>query len=290
MFDLTHTSVSPEFVLGTAQLGTSYGVSRRRTGAPKPEPPGEFLAAAERMGVSILDTAPAYGDAELLIGDSGTCARVHTKLSPLAHPSESVATSLRRLRRNTVDVLYLHESSLIVDPSDPILDAAAALVGSATRALGVSIYDEDELEAALRDPRFAVVQVPLSLFDRRFGGPLIAEAAQLGKEVFVRSALLQGALAMPASELPPVLVELRPFLADFHRLAGDLRRTPVELALGWVRSVPGVCGIVVGTSSILELQELVAAFRSDPLTRSELDQLDQLPSPARHLTDPRAWR
>ena len=253
------------------------------------ESPQAFLAAAERLGVRTLDTAPSYGDAETLIGDSTARLRVHTKVSRGLDPGESILASLRRLRRSAVDVLYLHDSSLVLDPGHPTLEAVAALVGSAARAVGVSIYEEEELDAALRDPRFGAVQVPLNLFDRRFGGSRIVEAARLGKEVFVRSALLQGALVMPADELPPALAGLRPFLIEFHGLTRELGRGPIEMALGWVRSVPGVRGVVVGTSSITELEELVTAFIADPLTCAEVAAVEQLPIPGRHLTDPRNW-
>jgi aryl-alcohol dehydrogenase-like predicted oxidoreductase len=287
--DSTNTVQGIEFVLGTAQLGTSYGISRRRSGAPQAESPDEFLAATERLGVKILDTAPAYGDAEALIGRSNCPMLVHTKVSRDSDPVASVEASLRRLRRAHVDVLYLHDSSVILDSAHPTLEAAAELVGTATRSLGVSIYEEEEMAAALRDPRIEVVQVPLNLFDRRFGRQRIAEAAELGKQVFVRSALLQGVLAMPGSELPSCLVGLRPFVDDFHRLARELDRTAIEVALGWVRSVPGVRGVVVGTASIAELEELVGAFRANPLTNAEIDAVERLPMPSRDLTDPRLW-
>ena len=60
----------PEFVLGTAQLGSDYGIGGRRSDAPHAEAPSVFLAAAHDLGVEVLDTAPAYGRAETLIGEA----------------------------------------------------------------------------------------------------------------------------------------------------------------------------------------------------------------------------
>lgn len=280
----------PEFVLGTAQLGSNYGIGGRRSDAPHAEAPSVFLAGAHDLGVEVLDTAPAYGRAETLIGEAHWSGRVHTKVSPGSDPRSSTERSLELLRREQVDLLYLHESAVVLDPTAPVLAAAHKLVGSRVLKLGASIYDEAEFDAVLRDDRIEAVQVPCNVLDRRFSGVRLAAAVSSGMDVYVRSALLQGALAMPTSELPEHLRSLRPYIDAFHLLAAEMRRTPLEVALAWARSLPGVRGVIVGTSSVAELIELLAAFRVAPLTPVELDRLNELPTPQPQLTDPRTWK
>lgn len=286
---MTVTGDEPEFVLGTAQLGNDYGITRHRSGAPHAEAPRDFLAAARDLGVDMLDTAPAYGRAEAIIGEAAWSGRIHTKVSRGAEPRNSVERSLDLLRREKVDVLYLHDPATVLDSTALLLTAAHELVGSLVRRLGASIYDDAEFEAALRDDRIGAVQIPCNVLDRRFSADRLSAAVSAGMEIYVRSALLQGVLAMPTSELPDHLGDLRPYVDAFQTLASQFGRSPLEAALAWARSLPGVRGVIVGTSSATELRELLAAFRAEPLTPVELDRLDDLPTPRPQLTDPRTW-
>jgi hypothetical protein len=52
-----------EMTLGTAQLGMDYGVANR-TGKPPREIATAIVRAAIAHGVTVLDTARAYGDSE----------------------------------------------------------------------------------------------------------------------------------------------------------------------------------------------------------------------------------
>lgn len=161
------------------------------------------------------------------------------------------------------------------------------LVGYGADAIGASVYDFDQFEAAVSNAIVGVVQVPLSLLDRRFA-PLVEPAAAQGMKVYVRSVFLQGTLLAPPDALPSHLRELAPHVQRLHSLGERLGRSPAELALGWLRTVKGIAGIIVGVQSVAELRELSAAARVQ-LTEHELDELAALPVPSRESTDPRVW-
>jgi len=286
---VTAAGYEPMFILGTAQLGTEYGITRHRLGAPNTDEPRAFLAAALNLGVNTLDTAPAYGHAEEIIGEAEWRGGVHTKVSRGVDPLTSAERSLEVLSRNAVELLYLHDPAVVLDPTAPLLAAAYDLVGTLVGVLGASVYEEAEFDAALLDDRIGAVQVPCNVLDRRFSGDRLSAAVSAGMHVYVRSALLQGVLAMPPEELPRHLGELGTHVAAFHSLCHDIGRSPLDVALAWVRSLSGVRGVIVGASSAIELQALLAAYRSEPLTDTELDRLGELPTPAKRLTDPRNW-
>lgn len=248
-----------------------------------------LLAAALALGIDTVDTAPGYGAAEDTIGAGPPSLRVHTKVDPAMEPGSSLEGSLRRLRRDHVDVLYLHDSREVLRSASTVIAAAHALVGDRVGRLGASVYDPDELEAALADPRIQAVQVPLNVFDRRVGEPHLQKAAAQGVEVYARSALLQGLLAGPSTSLPSSVAPLQPFVRAFEALACDLGRSCLELALGWVRATPGLHGVVVGAGSTEELRVTVDALRRPPLTPQELAGLGALPLPPVALVDPRRW-
>lgn len=275
-----------ELILGTAQLTQRYGIMAAPTGPGRSA--SSILATAERLGVRTVDTAPAYGDAEAVIGRHGAAFTVHTKLPRDEAPAAALAASLGRLRRDSVEVLYLHDPDVVLDVRDPRLAAAAALVGERVGALGASIYTPEQFNAAVVDPRIAVVQVPLNLLDRRIDRGLLERAARSGTRVIARSALLQGLLADPlraAGRIPA----LDPALSAFANLCGEFGRAPIEVALLWVQSLPAVSGLVVGAENPGQLESLVSAAGSAPLLAEEIALLDSLPKPPDGAADPRTW-
>ncbi|MFM8894579.1 MAG: aldo/keto reductase, partial [Actinomycetales bacterium] len=52
-----------QLVLGTAQWGTGYGITSRVARIDDDEL-GRIVDVAHRAGITAVDTAPAYGDAE----------------------------------------------------------------------------------------------------------------------------------------------------------------------------------------------------------------------------------
>ena len=74
------TSQIPKVILGTAQLSSPYGVTNLSSVEKSPDEVHSYLKEAKRLGVTTLDTAPAYGAAESLIGSSDFHFEIHTKL------------------------------------------------------------------------------------------------------------------------------------------------------------------------------------------------------------------
>ena len=56
-----------QFVLGAAQLGMSYGIANQ-TGQPNKIEAFSILDEAAKNGVTMIDTAQAYGNSEEIIG------------------------------------------------------------------------------------------------------------------------------------------------------------------------------------------------------------------------------
>lgn len=285
---MTEIDHATELILGTAQFQSGYGVVRDTEQAHQSDGI-DILELAARLGIAALDTAPAYGRAEDKIGQSGCGLPVHTKLDPKRSPAESLSQSLQDLRRDRIDVLYIHDSAEVLRPESRVVASASELVGEQVGSLGASVYDLPEFEAAVDDPRIGVVQVPLNLFDRRLTRNLIASAASTGTIVYVRSVLLQGILAADPLELVGPTLPLRPYVVAFAELAERVGKTRRDLAIGWVKAISGIRGMLVGAESVIQLRELVASFNSPPLDDDLIAELEALPYPPAAQCDPRSW-
>ena len=197
-------------VIGTAAFGQPYGATNTR-GQVRERTAGEMLERASALGIDTVDTAPAYGAAEALLGRLPQARRfaVVTKFNlpgetkgrdPAAAVIEGLTQSLRDLDRRKVDALLLHRGSDLLGPRGGGLLRGlqqAKTDGLADR-VGVSIYDGEEIDAVLSRFRPDIVQLPLSVVDQRLitGGHL-ERLANLAVEVHARSAFLQGLLPTP---------------------------------------------------------------------------------------------
>jgi aryl-alcohol dehydrogenase-like predicted oxidoreductase len=277
------------FILGTAQLRGEYGAIGRPPARTSDADADALLRAAVDVGVDAFDTAPAYDDAEELIGSSGIALPVHTKLDPNLDPASSVERSLRSLRRERLDLVYFHTAGIALHGPESRIRELRALVGDTVERMGASVYEPEEFSAAIDDGRFDAVQLPLNVLDRRVPSDELARAQEHGLAVFARSVLLQGVLCAPPDTIPPRLTALRPFVAEVQRIAAEAGIPTLSLVVTWVRDRPGVTGLVVGARSVPELRELLAAYAAPPLPDAVREEVSQLPMPSAEALDPRRW-
>ncbi len=272
--------------LGTAQFGLAYGVANA-TGRPSPAQVQAILAAAAGFGVSLLDTAPAYGDAERLVGELAPGSLpIVTKTRGDLPVREGLLASLARLRRPRVDALLVHDRHALLGPAGDALFAELVAVrnaGLATR-IGVSVYHPDEAGALLARYPLEVVQLPLNVLDQRaLASGLLARLRARGVEVHARSPFLQGLLLMAPAHVPASLAAAREPLAAFQARARARGLTPHAAALGFARGVPGVDVVVFGVDGIAQVREAAATA---PLVAAEWADLA---CPDLAVVDPSRW-
>lgn len=259
--------------LGTAQLGSSYGVTNRR-GQPSTEEALCLLRSAAGQGVELLDTAPAYGDAERIIGEAlagGQRFSVVTKTVVGACGPKELRTgflnSLDNLGVGEAYGLLLHHAKEAFAPGGRFLiDTMQALKHEGRVArIGVSVYDASELDALLALFTPDIVQLPLNVFDQRLvrSGHL-AKLAGMGVEIHARSVFLQGTLIALPESLPERLAPLRGRISAFHAALRNAGRSPIEGALAFVASCSEVSCAIVGAVTADEFAGVAeAAARID---------------------------
>ena len=249
--------------LGTAQFGLAYGLNNE-AGQPTPAAVAEVLAAARAAGLTLLDTAAAYGNSEARLGEileEDADFEIITKLpaGPPAEVAQHLAASLARLRRTRLyGVLFHAFGPLQTEPAAWLALQAARAAGQVAR-IGVSLYHPHEAEWLLaQDWDVNLVQVPYSVLDQRFAAVLPRLAAR-GVEVHVRSAFLQGLLLREPDALPPFFRPLAPKLVRLRALAAGAGVPLSAAALLFAAGAPGVARVVIGVDSVANLHENLAA-------------------------------
>jgi aryl-alcohol dehydrogenase-like predicted oxidoreductase len=265
--------------LGTVQFGMNYGVSNRG-GRPQEREVTAILARAVARGVGYLDTAPAYGDAEALLGrllPEQHGLHIITKTPPVPDAIverrhglqwlQGFERSLDRLRVDSLYGLLVHRAADLGKPGWEHL--VEVLHGLKSRGMvgriGVSIYDEQQLDLA--ESRFGVelVQLPLNALDRRpIVSGLIARLKAQGSEIHARSVFLQGLLLMPPSDLKEFFEPVRPALARLNAEWAQRGLSPLAACLAFVLRQPEIDAAVVGVNSLAEFDQIADAVAALP--------------------------
>lgn len=287
---------SSKLVLGGAQFGMSYGVTNIR-GAPTDQALQALLDSAREAGIGLIDTAPAYGESEVVLGRLGAGQSFGFTTKTLANGSApDVATmvsqfhrSLSRLHQQAINGLLFHDADILASDAGTTLFEAGRQLKDAglVEKLGVSVYSADQIDAVLAKYEIDLVQLPINLLDKR----LIVSGAldrlkDRGVEVHARSAFLQGVLLSTPEDLPEKVAKLRPFVRKFRERLVELTLSPVQACLGFLHSMESIDRIVVGVTSSLELAEILSAMENSVPNNS----FEDLSIDDTTMLDPRYWR
>ncbi len=263
-------------------------------------PPG---SAEENFGkIMQLDLAP-YRD-ELIIS---------TKAGYLMGPGpygewgsrknllSSLNQSLKRMKLHYVDIFYSHRP----DPDTPLEETMMALDQAVRQGkalyVGISNYPEQMAAKASRILKelgtpCLIHQPKYSMFERWVEGGLLDVLEKEGIGCIPFSPLAQGLLTdkylngIPEGSraakswgfLKPEQVE--PAIGKVKRLNDIARKreqTLAQMALAWLLKDPRVTSVLIGASSVAQLEDNVAALRNLKFTEFELRQIEQILSEAK---------
>ncbi len=251
--------------LGTVQFGQAYGVSNTQGQVPVAEVQ-TILTHAAQAGVSVLDTAAGYGEAERVLGalaSENKPFRIVTKTISIKNGIDAVMArarqSVQTLERRPVDLLMVHAAGeLVGSDGDRLWNALLALRDEGLfGGIGISAYVADEPAALAVRFRPAAMQVPFSVLDQRLlANGALTRLQELGVEVHARSLFLQGLLFVPSEKLPPKLKHIGPKL---DAVRARLGAKPLDMALAFVLERPEIDVAVVGVTRAAELDEIIAA-------------------------------
>jgi L-glyceraldehyde 3-phosphate reductase len=209
----------------------------------------------------------------------------------------SLDQSLGRMGLDYVDVFYSHR----FDPDTPLEETMGALAtavqqGKALYA-GISNYPAEQHRRAagiLRElgTPLLIHQSAYNMLNRGLEGGVLDAIGETGTSLIAFSPLAQGLLTdrylrgeVPADSRMAVghflkrdaLTEQRlTLLRDLNKVAEQRGQSLAQLALAWVLRDPRVVSVLIGASSVAQLDQNLAAIESAPLTEGELAEIDRI--------------
>ena len=294
--------MTPQLCLGTAQFGLAYGITNTAGQVSEAEV-AQLLMQAQDAGIRYLDTAQAYGNAEMVLGrqlPASNCFKIISKLPAQQQPlfsardadawEQNFLASCQRLGVQGLDALLLHAPADMRKPGGHHLEAwlLSLRERGLVQRLGVSIYEASDLDGV--DPALLdLVQLPLSLYDQRLlQDGTLARLRAAGTTLHARSLYLQGLLLTPAEQWPSWV---RPEVLLHHQrletLAQDRGCQLIDLALGFAQVQKDLEAVVIGLCSCRELVELESAWAAIPPWQEGEWRAWALHDP--FILNPRSW-
>ena len=267
------------FTLGTVQLGMDYGMANA-TGKPSHEEAFHILDEAWRVGAHSLDTAVAYGESERVIGAYLAAQKKPFFLTSKfkvtgENPKAELAKQADQTKKNLgrVDVYMFHAAEQLKAYGQLLEEPLRRMQedGFCGR-LGASVYELADIETFLKFEWLQAIQIPMSILDTRIAASgLLEELKRRGVLVFVRSVFFQGLLCM--EHAPEEYAFLEPYIGQLREVAEKENRTLKELAVTFIRDLPGVTSVVLGCESAAQVSDNSAMFRLPPVSRQGISEI-----------------
>jgi len=316
----------PLLSFGTATFGGSDDFFRALGGTG--------VAEARRLvdicldaGVCMFDTANSYsnGMAEEVLGqtlkrrdDVLLATKISTPIgegpneggSSRLHILKSIDESLRRLRTDYVDLLYVHEFDATTPVEEVLRTVDDLVTAGKVRYVGASNFSGWQLMKSLAASdrhgwtQYVAHQVSYSLAVRDYEHDLAPLAADQGVGGVVWSPLAWGALTGKVRRGQKVPVDSRVIRAPlpgtygdtsdtehFHRivdvldeLVGETGHSVSQIALNWLMQRPTICTINIGARNEEQLRDNLGAagwsLSGEQVAR--LDEASDRPAPFPH--------
>jgi aryl-alcohol dehydrogenase-like predicted oxidoreductase len=300
--------------LGDSRLDVSavglgcMGMSQSYPPFPDREEMIGLIRAAVERGVTFFDTAQVYGPLtnEELVGEALEPVRdqvvIATKFGfdledGRSHGTDSrpetirrsVDASLRRLRTETIDLLYQHR----VDPNVPIEDVAGSvkelIAAGKVRHFGLSEAGVQTIRRAHAVQPVTALQSEYSLWWREPEEAILPTLEELGIGFVPFSPLGKGFLTGKIDEattfessdfrntIPRFEAEARKanraFVELIERVAERKDATPAQIALAWILAQKPWIVPIPGTTKLHRLEENIAAVDVE-LTHDDLQEIE----------------
>jgi L-glyceraldehyde 3-phosphate reductase len=261
---------------------------------------GQPFGSAERnFGKMLRDNFAAYRDEMIISSKAGHIMwpGPYGDGGSRKYLFASLEQSLKRIGLDYVDIFYSHR----YDANTPLEETMGTLSDMVKQGkalyVGISKYPEDKAREAYRILRengtpCLIYQGRYSILTREIETEVLPAAAENGVGFIGFSSLAQGMLSdkylngipensraalshgfLRKSQITPELVER---LKKLNAIALERGQTLAQMALAWCFHQQQVTSLIIGTSSVLQLQDNIDALKNLHFTNDELWRIGEI--------------
>lgn len=267
--------------IGSVQFGLDYGISNN-SGQTSLVEAQQILEIALNHGLTYLDTASTYGNAEVVIGKIASndfnIISKFTSLGNVGILQKELESTLFNLRRDYIYAYLAHKPEEILQNKSIWKELLSFRESGKIRKIGFSIKDVGIYEQ-LVSKGFTpdLVQIPYNLLDNTYEN-VAKDVKSRGGEVHSRSVFLQGLFFRNISELPSHFNSVKNILQQIKdesesSLSGNLLRFAVEKDF--------IDCVILGVNNTTQLIENILSLKKSALIkRPNINISDNILNPA----------
>jgi aryl-alcohol dehydrogenase-like predicted oxidoreductase len=288
------SSIKNNIIIGTAQLGTNYGIANTEKNI-NINKKIEFLNFAYKNGLISFDTAYAYKNSHKIIGKWIREYKLNPELS-------SKIPNLKLYKYKDIDIIFNEilkelnvkklKNLLLHNPEDWNNKKIKIYIENKIKdniisKFGISIYD---IQSIPQDDLIKVIQLPGNIFNQKI---LISDKLnkfiETGGLVQVRSIFIQGLLLMEPSKIPNKFDQIKKGLIHFANISKELKIDKKYLAIKCVKYLLPQAQVILGFDTINQIQSLLNVGNED-IKESDVKEILKVGrSYDNKLWDPRTW-
>ena len=280
-------------ILGSVQFGIPYGINNN-LGIPDIEEVITLLDFARSNGITIIDTAAAYGAAQNKIAayhQNHPPFEIITKVHLEGHENiqQSIEASLENLYISSFHTILYHRFSDYMKFPKEHRSLMTMKKQGLMKYAGVSIYSNDEFSRAIQLDWVDVIQFPYNLLDNDAQrGALINTAKKAGKILHSRSVFLQGLLMKPIKDFPLALHPLKKYLANISQAESRHQIQRLSLCINYALQNKLLDGVLIGVDTKEQLKQNINASLT-PITNALMHEIDHIKVTEIDLLYPYNW-
>jgi len=202
----------------------------------------------------------------------------------------SVKNSLKKLKKDTLDICYLHQNEIEI-LSDPYIQEGLELLKDLKLIIksGASVYTIEECEYCMNSIFFDSIQIPISIADTSFYSALInnrkSEKTFIGRSILLQGALIHTKIINKKIKYSEQMINYLKKL-DFIRKEVGLSR--LEFYLAFVSSLQGFDHFIIGSTSIDNIKRNIKCMELN-LNSNIMNSIFEYSNKLKLWTNPRNW-
>jgi len=279
-----------KYIIGTANFGSNYGLLKKKVSKNEVV---KILRLAKKLKIDFIDTANFYGNAEKILGKSNCknfkyITKIKISKSFIQNPNymrRLILNSIKNLKINRIYGVLIHNPFFLkTDSKKNILNTLEKLQQEGyIKKIGASIYEEKEIKFLLKNFKLDIVQLPHSIFDRRFSSTgIMKKLKRRGVEIHIRSIFLQGALLRKKKSLK--FNKWNKLFDNFEKWLKNKGISNLQACVKFVISQKNIDKIVIGVDSANQLSEISKINKRKNLIFPKF-----IPHNEKKLVNPKYW-
>jgi aryl-alcohol dehydrogenase-like predicted oxidoreductase len=288
-----------KLILGTVQFGKNYGINNE-LGKPAKDEIFSILREAYKSGIQILDTAESYGDAHKIISEfhkiSNIRFKIITKYSPeiTEYPDDLIDRINFHCSNFNINYLECYMFHSLNDFINYVKEKRNTLKElkrlGIIKKIGVSIYENNELEILFNYSEVDLIQLPFNLLDNESKRKeVIVKARKRGIEIHTRSVFLQGLFFKDLAKLSGNLLDLKYYLNFLKEYVKNSSFSMAAFALNYPLNKVSIAILLIGVDSLKQLKNNINYIEKMNF-RSIYKDIDLMNVNTDKLLNPSNWK